>query len=60
MAIEATPTVITPVQTAAPKEAAKTEAKPQATTTAPAPVGADSVAQATPTPEQGKKVDVKV
>lgn len=55
MAIAATQTVTTPIAATPPKEAVKTaEAKqPQAT-----PTTGDSVAQATPTETQAKKVDV--
>ena len=64
MAIEATTPVDTsPIATVAPKEVTKTvETKaPAATTTsaaAAAPVTGDSVAKATPTEAQAKKVDV--
>ena len=57
--IEATTAITTPIAATAPKEAAKTaEAKPQEAPTTAAPTTGDSVAQATPTEAQAKKVDV--
>jgi len=62
MGIEATQAVTTPIAApAVPQEIAKlAEIKPQEVPAAPVAVTGDSVAQATPTAEQAKALDVKV